>query len=842
MEIKKLMIWEKICNSIAGDKNSDGKIRKGLLALKLAVVAFLLFMMWYLCHNFMDYQKNATNQVNKYRVDQVCLLSDGNVITQKFIAKHTHLKTVKLYFSNDYSGVAEGKLILDVVDMETGKSVSQVKKKVKNLLNNDYTEFDTDVQLQKGHKYYLQIYTIGAQSGKEPIVYQWSTKEKGFQGKMSVGRETQRKYLVAKFYYPVTIYQQWLGIGIVLSLVILLVLFPIPIPRKGKSVLGYLLFYLSPPFTFWFVERFTDNSAFRISAAEGWLNILVYYLFFGILYLLFVSRKASVTIGMVFWYVIGLTNYYVLSFKGAPIVPSDIMSASTAASVAQNYDYAIQPVFVWNLLFMILYLSVLWRCPMEKKTGWKKRVLMGVVIVAASAVLGSFVIEERTLRSFGIKNNVWDQKKGYAKNGFFFGFVLNMNSLVQEKPSDYSVEAAEDIAARYEEEFANDVEKKKGRLETKDGTKPNVIAIMNEAFSDLSVIGDFETNQDYMPFIHSLKKDTIKGSLYMSIFGSGTCNSEFEFLTGNSMAFLQNGIIAYTQVVKDRLPNMTYLLKGQGYGGNLALHPYLATGWNRIEVYKNMGFEKFYSESDFTNPLMYRKYISDQSDVEKIIELYEGRETKNKPFYLFNVTMQNHGGFNKVYDNFTNEIEIVDNHKNEQAEQYLSLVKKTDEAFQYLVDYFSRVKEPTILVMFGDHQPAVTSKFYESLFGKSSGEMSAEELMKKYQTPFIIWANYDIKETTIEKMSANYLSAYVMREAGLKTSPYQKFLLKLYEKLPVLTAMGAYDAEGNYYESAKETPHQDMVKEYQILQYNNLIDTEHTVESFFYLKGKKKEE
>ena len=96
--------------------------------------------------------------------------------------------------------------------------------------------------------------------------------------------------------------------------------------------------------------------------------------------------------------------------------------------------------------------------------------------------------------------------------------------------------------------------------------------------------------------------------------------------------------------------------------------------------------------------------------------------------------------------------------------------------------------------------------------------------MNKYRTPFIIWANYDIKEKTIDKMSANYLSAYVMNEAGLETSPYQKFLLKLRKKLPVLTAMGCFD----------------MVKEYQILQYNNLIDTKHTVNSFFYLSDEQK--
>ena len=237
---------------------------------------------------------------------------------------------------------------------------------------------------------------------------------------------------------------------------------------------------------------------------------------------------------------------------------------------------------------------------------------------------------------------------------------------------------------------------------------------------------------------------------------------------------------------------------------------------------------------------MFRKYISDKSDFKKIEELYENRTEKEEPFYLFNVTMQNHGGFDKTYTNFHNDIQITDSHKNEQAEQYLSLVKKTDNAFKQLTNYFSKVKEPTIIVMFGDHQPAVQSSFYDSLFGKNAGSLTNEELMNKYRTPFIIWANYDIKETTIDKMSANYLSAYIMKEAGLETSPYQKFLLKLRKKLPVLTAMGCFDKNGKYYESALESPDSDMVKEYQILQYKNLIDTKHTVDSFFYLDEKQK--
>ena len=649
------------------------------LVFKTIITVFLLFLTGYVCTHFMEYQKNATNQVNKYRIDQVCQLSSNSIVSQKFVAKHKHLKTVKVYFGNDYSGQAKGKVVLNIIDLNTGKSLVELKKNIGDLVNNDYTEFKTNLQLTKKKEYSIQLTTSGAESGKEPLVFQWTTKESGFRGKLKIIQEEQGKYLVSKLYYPVTIYRQWAGICVMMALVLFLLWFALPAPEAAKKVIGQILFFAAPLFTFWFVERFTDNPILRMRQAEFWLNILVYYLFFGLLYLIFNSRKVSVTVGSILWCIIGIANYYVLSFKGAPIVPSDIMSAQTAANVAENYTYSIQPIFVWNVLFLLLYLAVLWRCPSSKKLTWKKRIVMLVVIGLLSSILGHFVIEQKTLKSFGIKNNVWDQKKGYAKNGLFFGFVLNMNSLVQEKPSDYSVEAAQDIAEKYEEKFANDDSgKKKGRLQTADGTKPNVIGIMNEAFSDLSVINEFSTNEDYMPYIHSLKKNTIKGSLYMSIFGSGTCNSEFEFLTGNSMSFLQNGIIAYTQVVKAKLPNMTYLLKGQGYKGNLALHPYLASGWNRVQVYDYMGFDHFYSETDFKNPKMFRKYISDKSDFKKIEELYENRTEKEEPFYLFNVTMQNHGGFDKTYTNFHNDIQITDSHKKQHAQQNLTLQKKTE--------------------------------------------------------------------------------------------------------------------------------------------------------------------
>ena len=605
--------------------------------------------------------------------------------------------------------------------------------------------------------------------------------------------------------------------------------------KQIQLIAAIVTLIVFPVITFYLMEAYTHNPFEEVRPWAQFFNILLFELLAWIFVSVTGKIQSGLRIELVTAMIYGIANAYVVRFRTNPIVPWDIFSWKTAASVASNYDFKpdIRMIVVTLAFLGMIVLLQFVKTGMPKFQLWKRLIPAGACCIVL-VLFVNLLQDEDFQTGHRLYPFLFTPAFMTQVNGVAVTFAMDLAYMTVEKPAGYDAVKEQALLESYAgQEDDTDSSEKKEEL-------PNIIVVMNESFSDLNVLGDFTTNEDYMPYIHSLKKNTIKGSLYMSIFGSGTCNSEFEFLTGNSMSFLQNGIIAYTQVVKAKLPNMTYLLKGQGYKGNLALHPYLASGWNRVQVYDYMGFDHFYSETDFKNPKMFRKYISDKSDFKKIEELYENRTEKEEPFYLFNVTMQNHGGFDKTYTNFHNDIQITDSHKNEQAEQYLSLVKKTDNAFKQLTNYFSKVKEPTIIVMFGDHQPAVQSSFYDSLFGKNAGSLTNEELMNKYRTPFIIWANYDIKETTIDKMSANYLSAYVMKEAGLETSPYQKFLLKLRKKLPVLTAMGCFDKNGKYYESALESPYSDMVKEYQILQYNNLIDTKHTVDSFFYLDEKQK--
>gem|GEM_PF-122395 len=354
-------------------------------------------------------------------------------------------------------------------------------------------------------------------------------------------------------------------------------------------------------------------------------------------------------------------------------------------------------------------------------------------------------------------------------------------------------------------------------------SNPNIIAIMCESYADLTTIADYTTNKEVTPFYDTVSENVIKGSLYVSTYGGGTANSEFEFLTGNTMAFLPTGSIPYQQYLDSSTGSLAQILKGKGYS-TIAVHPYRASGWNRESVYSNMGFDAFLSQDDFLNPSYMRGYISDECSYATLIDLYENKE-EGQPIFLFNVTMQNHGGYVNKYANFTEDVTLTEfPGEFPETEQYLSLINKSDEALKNLIDYFSEVDEPTVICFFGDHLPNIKNNFYETILGENLTDLTAEEMLKLYQTPFLIWANYDIPEQEIDMISANYLSTLLMQTANIDLPDYNQYLSTLYQNFPVIDAMAVIDSAGNTYQAVSSVPSKEAITSYSILQYNNLFD------------------
>lgn len=386
------------------------------------------------------------------------------------------------------------------------------------------------------------------------------------------------------------------------------------------------------------------------------------------------------------------------------------------------------------------------------------------------------------------------------------------------------------------EEICREQEEQKGTVQEEVIVPVNIICIMNESFSDLRVTGELETNEEVMPFFDSLEENTLKGSLYMPVFGAGTSNSEFEFLVGDAMAFMAPGTTAYQFNVREGEGTLVSTLKEQGYE-TVALHPYPAENWNRDVCYENMGFDEFLAWEYFEDCPLTRCYVGDRQDYEKLVGLIEDKEDPQDRLFLFNVTMQNHGGYDTLFDNFQQSIYLTGEleGKYPMADQYLSLMKTSDDALQWLLTELEQVEEPTMVVLFGDHQPSVEDEFYYEISGLDESTVTSEESMIWYETPYLIWTNYPLEAEEPGDMSAFYLSSEMLRLAGLETTPYQDFLLGLKEQLPVIHGRGCFDGDGNYYsldEAKSSDAFRSWMTDYDSLVYNHSYDRNPLQEMF----------
>lgn len=585
-------------------------------------------------------------------------------------------------------------------------------------------------------------------------------------------------------------------------------------------------------------------------------NYILYLLFYGLVFAFSGSYRISAIVINPLMFIFGLANYYLYTFRGSPFVPMDFLGITTAKEVAKSYDFSVtyQIAISFILLVSTMVIGFKLKTP---RMHISTKIISRVSAVLAAIILSCIYFFTNILANCGLEPDFWNQTRGYHNSGALLSFCLNTKYLYLMEPSGYNADEISDLV--YE---VTDGNTEQAIADNNTEKTPNIICIMNESFADLSVCGNFTTNKEYMPFYNSLSKNTIKGNLYVPVHGAGTSNTEYEFLTGNTTAFYPAGSNAYMLYVKNQTSSLVSTLTSQGYS-KTAFHPYYASGWNRNKVYNLLGFRDFYSitsvirpsilldyfdsgnDNEYFNDLcnqyypgknvLLRQYVSDSYNYDKVISLYEERDL-SKPYFMFNVTMQNHGGYSKTYSNLTNDIKLTSTKGNyPKTEQFLSLMKKSDEAFSELISYFEKVDEPVVICMFGDHQPAIEETFYEEIMNTNSiDDLPLSELQKRYITPFVIWANYDIEEEYIDKLSANYLSSYLLKTANVEMTEYNRYLLQLSQKVPVVSAIGCIDNSGNNFSIGDKTKYSKLLSNYQKVQYNNAIDKQNENQQLFY--------
>lgn len=372
----------------------------------------------------------------------------------------------------------------------------------------------------------------------------------------------------------------------------------------------------------------------KLKTIKWFLNILC-VLALDFLFLIIVKKPEITTVithtGLI---VLGFVNYYVYLFRENEFIFPDLRSIGTGLSVAGNYTIELSDRGCYVIFGVLLYYALVRKFKVTFKKPAYMRMISGLSIILISTVV--------SLNTYNTNTETWE-KKGTYRNGYLLNFVLSARDSFVSAPDGYTVELIEELEAEYKGIHTSDIEVS---LE-KD---PTIIVIMSESFADLSVLGELETNEPLTPFIDSLQKNTVKGYALSPVFGAKTSNCEWEFMTGNSMAFLPVGSVVYQQYISETPTSIVSNMKNAGYTC-IAMHPYYNTGWSRHLIYPTMGFDETYFLEDFDQSQMIRRYISDREYYRKIIERYENK-TANESLFFMTISMQNHGGFKETYENF----------------------------------------------------------------------------------------------------------------------------------------------------------------------------------------------
>ncbi|MBQ6376932.1 MAG: LTA synthase family protein [Lachnospiraceae bacterium] len=583
--------------------------------------------------------------------------------------------------------------------------------------------------------------------------------------------------------------------------------------------------------SFYEIEWINNLYLHKMAIRYHLLGIAITFVLYLVLILLFNSPRIGLIAGQIVFLLWGCTNYFVQEFRGIPFQWIDFGSLGVAFSVSGNYRYELsRPMWMSIACSAVIVIALL----ASKVRGVKRGAAGHILTRAAGAVLlicfYGLIFKTDFLASQGVWLRDWQPWYTYRLFGMETGFLAFAKASFPSAPDGFSEGRVKEVIA------AAEGSDPAGFNETE--PPENLIVVMNESFSDLSIYPGFSCSKSILTNFNSLEEETISGKLLVSVKGGTTANTEYEFLTGNSCV-LSPSTVVYNSFIKDDQYSLVRILKACGYR-TLAMHPYGQYGWNRNVVYPRMGFDAFlHIDNSFQGAETVRGMVSDRGDYEELIRQVENKKDGEKLF-IFNVTMQNHSSYKNESFKSTVQVDGFEGKNKGQAEQYLSLIRISDQALGELISYFEESDERTMICFFGDHQPEIGEDFWEYCYGGREEDQSFADQQKAFMTRWFIWANYEIPTAKEVPMSANYLGAYLMKTAGIPLSGYQKFLLQMREQIPAMNAYGYFSPDGTAAAWGEEenSPEERKLLDYKTLIYSELTDGETRDSTFFGISEK----
>lgn len=552
-----------------------------------------------------------------------------------------------------------------------------------------------------------------------------------------------------------------------------------------------------------------------------------------ILALYFLTTKISAAMALVSvpLLICHLINAFKLALRNEPFYPWDITLAGEATGILSSISLSLSKPMILAIMYvtaavavaLIMDLLVLRR----NRPGYRWSLVLFGVFLAAFLSTGSDRLSETYIRDHAGTVRVYNQDLTYRESGFVYAFAANYYHARMDVPENYSKASMEALSDGFE-----------GR---EGSVEPNVIIVMNEAFADLWNAQKLELDASLAPNFMALAEQYLSGRCMTSEYGGNTANCEFEVLTGYSTYLLPNGTVPYMSSMNQKTDSYVSFLNGRDYY-TLALHPFRRSFFSREKAYELMGFDDYYSVEHFEGAERLRAawFVSDDAVADRIIAEYEKNEPTGRGFFCHTVTMLNHTAYYKNDWPEEEQVGMTASCELTEAEydtlrSYATGLQYADRMLKKLVDYFSAVEEPTVILFFGDHQPSLGSPGYELMqrIGYVEDNTSPEGILALQSTPYLIWNNFEDQPTAAKMdMSMFHLIPYMTRTLELDRPAFHSYMDTLFETLRGITRKVFLDGEGKPLLTPDETQQRAM-DEYLALVYDGLLGSQYANDTLY---------
>jgi len=472
------------------------------------------------------------------------------------------------------------------------------------------------------------------------------------------------------------------------------------------------------------------------------------------------SLFSSLTTGA-FFVTFGLINSIKSIERQEPFVPTDLRLFREALAIAGQYGMGSIFAMLGLVLFIILLGIFAFRFFSAAKLHLALRIV-GPLAALTLLISLTFTVYADEVRYHSFTGQLGNRMADYTHRGFVYSFLHDITAMSLREPTrlDPSIFTALEAEAL---------------PPTEDGTRPNVVVIMAEAFSDMTNQPhfDFSGRPDPLEHFNRASADALlSGRLIVDVLGGGTAFTEFAFLTGISPVTLSSSISPY-EFVRSNTDSIAWRFSDLGYD-TIALHPFHGWFYNRINVFERLGFDKFlygHAEHHFEGAPLRGSFVSEEATFDALIEILDDRNPADAPLFLFCITIQNHGPYLGKYtmdrqyffdtdmDLSDEELLILDN--------FIYGLFDVDAQLARLIARLEADPEPYILLYFSDHQPSVRHTTMEALdWGSLWGPPMY--VIQAYTVPFFIWQN----EAARQEMSLNPRAAELELEIGMEFSAF----------------------------------------------------------------------